>query len=128
MVYLLKIFTITLLFSNFPEVLGSEEIKKENANESDTKDWINYKRRNKEVDLKNNENKKTRSVDINENEFKEEKSKVNLNKNEVKEKKIIDEIGSGLSEKGINLDFMKNLTEKNKFGIRVNYLPENFYS
>ena len=128
-VYLLKIFTITLLFSNFPEVLGSEEIKKENANESDTKDWIELlKEEIREVDLKNNENKKTSSVDINENEFKEEKSKVNLNKNEVKEKKIIDEIGSGLSEKGINLDFMKNLTEKNKFGIRVNYLPENFFT
>ena len=83
-VYLLKIFTITLLFSNFPEVLGSEEIKKENANESDTKDWIELlKEEIREVDLKNNENKKIRSVDINENELKEEISEVNLNNNEV---------------------------------------------
>ena len=114
--YVLKIFTFILLFSNFSEVLGNEEIKKENINENDTKDWIELiKEEIREVDLNNNETKKIRSVDINENEFKEEK-------------KIIDEIGSGLSEKGINLDFMKNLTEKNKFGIRVNYLPENFFT
>ena len=42
--------------------------------------------------------------------------------------RIIAEIGTGLSEKGIYLDFIKNSNSKNKFGIRVNYLPEDFFT
>ena len=42
------------------------------------------------------------------------------------ENKIFDEIGNGLSEKGIYLDFIKNVHKKNRLGVRVNYLPEDF--
>ena len=42
------------------------------------------------------------------------------------ENKIFDEIGNGLSEKGIYLDFIKNVHKKNRLGVRINYLPEDF--
>ena len=35
--------------------------------------------------------------------------------------RIIEEIGTGLSEKGIYLDFIKHSNSKNKFGIRLNF-------
>mgnify|MGYP007000421371 len=42
--------------------------------------------------------------------------------------KNFNEIGTGLSEKGIYIDFIKNSDSKNTFGIRVNYLPEDFFT
>ena len=55
-------------------------------------------------------------------EIKTEKEK----KKQVSRKKFVEEIGAGLSEKGIYLDFFQNISAKNKFGLRVNYLPEDF--
>ena len=49
-----------------------------------------------------------------------------LSKGASASEKIFNEIGTGLSEKGIYLDFIKNSDSKNTFGIRVNYLPEDF--
>ncbi len=43
-------------------------------------------------------------------------------------KKSFEEIGIGLSEKGIYFDFFKNISAKNKFGLRVNYLSEDFFT
>lgn len=42
--------------------------------------------------------------------------------------KLFEEIGSGLSEKGIYLDFIKVLNPKKKLGIRINYLPKDFFT
>ena len=44
------------------------------------------------------------------------------------ETKLFEEIGSGLSEKGIYLDFIRNINSKNKIGIRINYLPRDFFT
>ena len=51
-----------------------------------------------------------------------------LSKGATASEKIFNEIGTGLSEKGIYLDFIKNSDSKNTFGIRVNYLPEDFFT
>ena len=51
-----------------------------------------------------------------------------LSKGASASEKIFNEIGTGLSEKGIYLDFIKNSDSKNTFGIRVNYLPEDFFT
>ncbi|MDC3138219.1 hypothetical protein OA509_04335 [Prochlorococcus sp. AH-716-I19] len=51
-----------------------------------------------------------------------------LSKGATASEKIFNEIGTGLSEKGIYLDFIKNSDSKNSFGIRVNYLPEDFFT
>ena len=40
--------------------------------------------------------------------------------------KLFENIGTGLSEKGIYLDFLRNINSENKIGIRVNYLPKDF--
>ena len=42
--------------------------------------------------------------------------------------RLIERLALGLSEKGIYLDFIKDSNSKNKFGIRVNYLPEDFFT
>ena len=67
-----------------------------------------------------------RSLDL--SEFEDKKEIIEEDQKEIKlsERKIFGEIGTGLSEKGIYLDFIKNANKKNKFGIRVNYLPDNF--
>ena len=44
------------------------------------------------------------------------------------ETKPFEEIGTGLSEKGIYLDFSRNINSDNKLGIRVNYLPKDFFT
>ena len=44
------------------------------------------------------------------------------------ETKLFEEIGTGLSEKGIYLDFIRNINSDNKLGIRVNYLPKDFFT
>ena len=51
-----------------------------------------------------------------------------LSKGATASEKIFNEIGTGLSERGIYLDFIKNSDTKNTFGIRVNYLPEDFFT
>lgn len=44
------------------------------------------------------------------------------------ETKLFEEVGSGLSEKGIYLDFIRNINSENKLGIRINYLPRDFFT
>ena len=95
-----------------------EEIKEEIKaieQENEAKDWIEeLKEEIREVDQERNLK----------DEIKTEKEK----KKQVSRKKFFDEIGTGLSEKGIYLDFIKNSNAKNTFGIRVNYLPEDFFT
>lgn len=42
------------------------------------------------------------------------------------EDNLLDELGSGLSEKGMYIDFLREVNSNNKLGIRVNYLPQDF--
>ena len=44
------------------------------------------------------------------------------------ETKLFEEIVTGLSEKGPYIDFLKNINSDNKLGIRINYLPEDFFT
>ena len=44
------------------------------------------------------------------------------------ETNLFEEIGTGLSEKGIYLDFIRNINSENNLGIRINYLPEDFFT
>jgi len=69
-----------------------------------------------------------RSLDLSEFEDETEIKADDQKERKFSEKKIFVEIGTGLSEKGIYLDFIKNANKKNKFGIRVNYLPEDFFT
>lgn len=51
------------------------------------------------------------------------------NKNSVNSKpKLFEEIGSGLSEKGGYLDLIRVVNPKKKIGIRINYLPDDFFT
>jgi len=128
---LLKTLLYTTFLCNSQKIIGKEkfrevtlqeinikkgQIKTQNSKKNEVYDWIELFR------------KEIRSVDPNENEVNEE-IKVN-EKIESKDsrERIIEEIGTGLSEKGIYLDFIKHSNSKNKFGIRVNYLPEDFFT
>tara|TARA_Y100001978_G_C23646623_1_gene411150 strand:+ start:336 stop:1211 length:876 start_codon:yes stop_codon:yes gene_type:complete len=97
-------------------VFASEEIKEKVEQGSEDKDWID--RVKEEI----------RSIDL--SEFEDEKEIKSRDKKERKfsEKKIFEEIGIGLSEKGMYLDFIKNANKKNQYGLRVNYLPEDFFT
>ena len=113
--------------------LANEEIKVEQKGES--KDWIeelkeeikaiehNYEGKAWIEELK----KEIREVDQ-ESFLKDEIKAEKENKKKGSRKKIVEEIGTGLSEKGIYLNFLKNLDTKNKLGIRVNYLPGEFFT
>jgi len=111
-----KIFFFSAFFIIRQNAFASEEIKEKIEQESEVKDWID--RVKEEI----------RSIDL--SEFEEEK-KINSQDQKgmnLSEKKIFEEIGTGLSEKGIYLDFIKNVNKKNKYGLRVNYLPEDFFT
>ena len=69
-----------------------------------------------------------RSLDLSEFEDETEIKADDQKERKFSEKKIFAEIGTGLSEKGIYLDFIKNGNKKNIFGIRINYLPEDFFT
>ena len=69
-----------------------------------------------------------RSLDLSEFEDETEIKADDQKERKFSEKKILAEIGTGLSEKGIYLDFIKNGNKKNIFGIRINYLPEDFFT
>ena len=126
-----------------------EEIKVEDPKDSKDKDWIELLKeeirevkqardvRNETIakDLKYGESEdwiallkeEIREVDK-ARKLKDEKEAKEARKDQNSEKRIIEEIGTGLSDKGIYLDLLKNLYAKNQFGIRVNYLPENFFT
>ena len=112
--FIFKLITFAAILSSCNTVLANEKIKTiEQKNEG--KDWIEelieeIREVDQEINVKD--------------EIKTEKE----NKKQVLRKKFVEEIGSGLSEKGIYLDFLKNSNAKNTFGIRVNYLPEDFFS
>tara|TARA_B100000212_G_scaffold308156_1_gene257753 strand:+ start:8 stop:823 length:816 start_codon:yes stop_codon:yes gene_type:complete len=97
-------------------IFANENIEAKVQQDSDGKDWI--ERVKEEI----------RSVDLSEFEDKNEIIEEDQKEINFSQKKIFDEIGTGLSEKGIYLDFIKNANKKNKFGIRVNYLPEDFFT
>ena len=98
-------------------ITGSRVLAKENIKvvkqKNEFKDWI--EELNEEIIEVDQE------INI-KDEIKTEKEK----KKQVSRKKFVEEIGAGLSEKGIYLDFFQNISAKNKFGLRVNYLPEDF--
>jgi len=127
-----ELITFTVIFITGQKVLANEEIK---AVEKKDKDWIEeLKEEIKDVEQKNEGKdwieelkEEIRAVDQ-ENYIKDKIKAEELSKNKGSGKKIVEEIGTGLSEKGIYLDFIKNSNAKNKLGIRVNYLPEDFFT
>ena len=115
MFLLFKTLMISILFFNFQKVFGNEKNINQKLKNSKGEDWIEeLKEEIKEVDLEINVK----------DEILTEKEK----KKKVSKKKFIEEIGTGLSEKGIYLDFIKNSNTKNTFGVRVNYLSEDFFT
>ncbi len=126
-----------------------EEIKVEDPKDSKDKDWIELlKEEIREVEQARDVRNEPIAKDLNYGEgedwiallkeeirevdlarkLKDEKEAKEAKKDQNSEKRIIEEIGAGLSDKGIYLDLLKNLHAKNQFGIRVNYLPENFFT
>ncbi len=125
------------------------EIKVEDSEDSKDKDWIELlKEEIREVDQARDVRNETIAKDLNDGEgedwiallkeeirevdqarkLKDEKEAKEARKDQNSEKRIIEEIGTGLSDKGIYFDLLKTLYTKNQFGIRVNYLPENFFT
>ena len=100
---ILKIINLSAILISGQRVLANEEIKVfEQENEG--KDWIEeLKEEIREVDQERN--------------LKDEIKAEDLRKNKGSGKKIFEEIGTGLSEKGIYLDFLKNSNTKNTFGM-----------
>lgn len=111
---LFELFTFAAILITDQRVLANENIKTVEK-KSESKDWIE--------EIK----KEIKSLDKG-NDFKDEIKAEEASKNKVSGEKIFNEIGMGLSEKGIYLDFIKNSNAKNTFGIRVNYLPEDFFT
>ena len=131
---LYEFFTIAVILISGQRVLANEDIKIVEQN-GEGKDWI--EKLNEEIKAIEQENEgkdwieelkeEIRAIDQ-ENYIKDEIKAEDPRKNKGSGKKIFEEIGTGLSEKGIYLDFLKNSNAKNTFGIRVNYLPEDFFT
>ena len=127
-------FSITAILFSGESVLANEDIKKVEQN-GQGKDWIEELKEEIKTIEQENEGKdwieelkeEIRAIDQ-ENYIKDEIKAEDPRKNKGSGKKIFEEIGTGLSEKGIYLDFLKNSNAKNTFGIRVNYLPEDFFT
>ena len=151
---LFEFFTMTTILISGQRVLANEDLKtveqkdqgkdwieeikekiKAIEHENEGKDWIEEIK--EEIKAIEHENEGKNWI----KEFKEEAREVDQESNikdvintekekkkQVSRKKIFEEIGTGLSEKGIYLDFLKNSKAKNTFGIRVNYLPEDFFT
>ena len=131
---ILKIINLSAILISGQRVLANEEIKVVEQ-KGEGKDWIEELKEELKVFEQENEGKdwieelkeEIREVDQERN-LKDEIKAEDLRKNKGSGKKIFEEIGTGLSEKGIYLDFLKNSNTKNTFGIRVNYLPEDFFT
>ena len=129
---LFELITFTAILITGQRVLANEEIK---AVEQKDKDWIEELKEEIKAIEQGNEGKdwieelkeEIRAVDQ-ENYIKDEIKAEEPSKNKGSGKKIFNEIGTGISEKGIYLDFIKNSNAKNKLGIRVNYLPEDLFT
>ena len=119
-------FTITAILYSGRKVLANEDIKKVEQN-GEGKDWIEKLKDEIKAIEQENEGKdwieelkeEIREIDQ-ENYIKDEIKAEDPRKNKGSGKRIFEEIGTGLSEKGIYLDFLKNSNSKNTFGIRVN--------
>ena len=133
--YLLFELTFIAAISISGQMVFANEEMREVEKESKSKDWIEelkeeireVEKESKSKDWIEELKEEIRELDQESNvkdEIKIEKEK----KKKVARKKIFEEIGTGLSEKGIYLDFIKNSNAKNTFGIRVNYLPEDFFT
>ncbi len=126
--------TVTSILISGNGVLANEDIKTVEQNVAG-KDWIEKLKDEIKAIEQENEGKdwieelkeEIRAIDQ-ENYIKDEIKAEDPRKNKGSGKKIFEEIGTGLSEKGIYLDFLKNSNAKNTFGIRVNYLPEDFFT
>ncbi len=131
---LFGVFTIAAILISGQRVLANEDIKTVEQNVAG-KDWIEKLKDEIKAIEQENEGKdwieelkeEIRAIDQ-ENYIKDEIKAEDPRKNKGSGKKIFEEIGTGLSEKGIYLDFLKNSNKKNTFGIRVNYLPEDFFT
>ncbi len=131
---LFEFFTIAAILFSGHGVLANEDIKTVELR-SEGKEWIEKLKEEIKAIEQENEGKdwieelkeEIRALDQ-ENSIKDEIKAEDPRKNKGSGKKIFEEIGTGLSEKGIYLDFIKNLNAKNKLGIRVNYLPEDFFT
>ena len=126
---LFKIFLFTAFIGNSQKILGTDELSAVDQNDITNKETIKTEsKENKVRDWIELFKKEIRDVDQNELEVNEEIK--NSGAMEIKDsrERFIAEIGTGLSEKGIYLDFIKHSNSKNKFGIRVNYLPEDFFT
>ena len=131
---LIYFLTITSILISGNGVLANEDIKTVEQNVAG-KDWIEKLKDEIKAIEQENEGKdwieelkeEIRAIDQ-ENYIKDEIKADEPRKNKGSGKKIFEEIGTGLSEKGIYLDFLKNSNAKNTFGIRVNYLPEDFFT
>ena len=131
---LFELITFAAILITGQRVLAKEEIRAFEK-ESEGKDWIEeikeeiraFEEESEGKDWIEEIKEEIRALDQ-ENYIKDEIKAEEQNKNKGSGKKIFNEIGTGLSEKGIYLDFIKNSNAKNKLGIRVNYLPEDFFT
>ena len=125
---LFKTFLFTSFFFNSQIVLGNEELKSAGLNNIDSEEIEEDSTKNEVSDWIELLKKEIKEVDLIEIEEKEDmKTDRSINNKDSKER-IIEEIGTGLSDKGVYLDFIKHSNSKNKFGIRVNYLPEDLFT
>ena len=116
-IYLLfKIIFFTTFLISGQRIVANVNIETKVHQKSEGQDWID--RVKEEI----------RSLDLSEFQDETEIKKDDQKWRKFSEKKILAEIGTGFSEKGIYLDFIKNANKKNIFGIRVNYLPEDFFT
>ena len=131
---LIYFLTITSILISGNGVLANEDIKTVEQN-GEGKNWIEELKEEIKAIEKKNEGKdwieelkeEIRAIEQ-ENYIKDEIKAEDKRKNKSSGNKIFEEIGTGISEKGIYLDFLKNSNKKNTFGIRVNYLPEDFFT
>ena len=131
---LFELITITVILITGHRVLAKEEIKAVEQN-GEGKDWIEEIKEQIRAFEQGSEGKdwieeikeEIRALDQG-SDVKDEIKAEEPSKNKSSGKKIFEEIGTGLSEKGIYLDFLKNSNAKNTFGIRVNYLPEDLFT
>ena len=126
---LFKTFLVSAFLSNSLKILGNDELREVDPIDIDNKDEIKAQKskKNEVRDWIELFKKEIRSVDPNEIKDNEETKNGTIESKDSR-KRIIAEIGTGLSEKGMYLDFIKHSNSKNRFGIRVNYLPEDFFT
>ena len=113
---LFKTIFLTVFLSIGQKVFANENKEAKVLQASEGQDWIDKVK------------EEIRSLDLSEFEDETDIKADDQKERKFSEKKNFTEIGTGLSEKGIYLDFIKNGNKKNIFGIRINYLPEDFFT